>query len=616
MKKTVKDISHEKCTGCKMCQDLCPANAISFVEDSEGFWYPTVDMQKCTQCGLCYMRCPSLNEAIKPGNNNPKVYSLWSNNEETRITSTSGGAFWEFAEWFVENDGVVAGARYGKDWRSAEHYIAKNIDELREIKGSKYFQSDTSGIYKQVKDYLNKNVKVLFCGTPCQNAALYAYLGKEYENLLTMDFICRSINSPKAFKAYVDELEKIYDSKVSEVHLKDKEKGWQSLASRVSFINGRVSLKDKDNDNWVRGFIYNDLYTRESCFHCKYKVIPRITADLTIGDFWGIKNQSEEDMFKGISVLLINSEKGEKIFDKVNNRFTYNEYCIEDVIPGNPALLYNPKKSEKQGKFFDLLNSGKPFSVAVNACVKHKNNNLFVRILKKVYKMIRQAYTYFVKNQISLYKYLKYNYFCKHIVRKNGAKILPHRNAVLDFEKGSKILIESGKLEIGFNKLRGSKSETHVRLNKNAVWHCRNGALLFYDTVLEIKANAEFDSGFFSANGGSVIIVHKYMKFGEDVMLGRNIIIYDSDFHSLYNKHYKIENIPKPVIIEDHVWLTTNVMVQKGVTIGKNSLVAAYTVINKDIPPHSIVGGKSTGEVVRDWVHWDRKICPLNIEET
>ena len=90
-----------------------------------------------------------------------------------------------------------------------------------------------------------------------------------------------------------------------------------------------------------------------------------------------------------------------------------------------------------------------------------------------------------------------------------------------------------------------------------------------------------------------------------------NVIIYDSDFHTLYNRSYKAVNCPKPVTIEDHVWLTTNVMVQKGVTIGHDSLIAAYTVVNKNVPPHSIIGGKASGEVIKDWVQWDRRTCPM-----
>ena len=375
MNKSVENITEQSCTGCKMCMDVCPTGAISFRIDQKGFWYPQIDNEKCTNCGLCQKKCPSINEITKKDNKTPEVYSLWTKDDDIRISSTSGGVFWEVAKWFINNDGVVAGARYGDDWRSANHYIAGTMDELSALKGSKYFQSDTAGIYKQVKDYLIKGVKVLFCGTPCQTAALYSFLNEEYENLYTMDFICRSINSPKAFKAYIDELENAYGANVVEVHLKDKQNGWRSLASRVAFSNGKVSLKDKNSDYWVRGFIANDLFTRECCFNCKYKVIPRRSSDLTIGDFWGIRDQKEEDLFKGISVLLVNSEKGSQLFDRVKDQFVCEQRRIEDVMPGNPALLNNPIRSEKEDLFFKLLNAGTDFSKAVQQCIRSKKKN-------------------------------------------------------------------------------------------------------------------------------------------------------------------------------------------------------------------------------------------------
>ena len=142
----IKEISYHLCTGCKMCEDLCPSNAIGFTVDKQGFWYPYIEDNKCTQCGLCYKRCPINGPYRKVDNINPVVYSLWSKDENTRLTSTSGGAFWEFAKWFIDNKGVVVGSRYRDDWRSCEHFIATNHTELNELKGSKYFQSDTSGI--------------------------------------------------------------------------------------------------------------------------------------------------------------------------------------------------------------------------------------------------------------------------------------------------------------------------------------------------------------------------------------------------------------------------------------------------------------------------------------
>ena len=335
----IECIKKEQCTGCKMCEDICPKGAISFETDDQGFWYPKVS-DLCIECGLCVKKCPSLNKHLQ-NEELPKVYSAWSKNDNVRISSTSGGIFWEIASKFIMQGGVVVGSRYCDDWKSAKHVIVKNLDELSMIKGSKYFQSDTEGIYSKVRKELEAGNKVLFCGTPCQISAIKAFLGREYKKLYCMDFICRSINSPKAFRAYIDELEKEYNSEVVEVHLKNKKNGWQSLASQVCFKNGEESIRDKNEDWWVKGFIYNDLYTRESCYHCQYKVLPRLNSDITIGDFWGIQNQKNIDMFKGISVVLLNTQKGKEIFNDNKNAFIFNKHNIDEVLSGNPALLKN-----------------------------------------------------------------------------------------------------------------------------------------------------------------------------------------------------------------------------------------------------------------------------------
>lgn len=605
----IQRIEKEKCTGCKMCADICPQGAISFITDEQGFWYPKVS-ERCIKCGLCLKRCPSLN-VHKKTEDNPAVYSAWSKDDETRITSTSGGVFWEIASYFIANGGLVVGSRYGDDWKSAVHIIARNNEELLAIKGSKYFQSDTAGIYKVVKKELDEGKDVLFCGTPCQMAAMKSFLGKEYSNLYLMDFICRSINSPKAFRAYIDELEDNYKAKVIEVHLKNKKNGWQSLASQVRFENGEESIKDKNEDWWVRGFIHNDLYTREACYHCQYKVLPRYNSDITIGDFWGINGQTVENMFKGISVLMLNTEKGRLLFEKCKDRFEYNVHSLDEVLPGNPALLKNPVRTSKQDKFFTLLKQHS-FSYCVKECIKISRIERVKTVAKSVLRRCKRVVYCVLLSDIDVKKYIYYNYFCKNIIRKSSARVIPHKNAILDLQGDSKIILSGTRdLNIGINKLKGSKAETHVRLNNGAIWNCNNGADLFYSTVLELKPSAVFNTGYFSANGGSVIISHKNINFGEDVMIGRNVIIYDSDFHTIFDKNGIAKNIPKSVSIEDHVWLTSNIIVQKGVTIGKDSLITAYTTVNTDVPPHSIFGGASVGKVIKDQVSWSRATCPL-----
>lgn len=213
--------------------------------------------------------------------------------------------------------------------------------------------------------------------------------------------------------------------------------------------------------------------------------------------------------------------------------------------------------------------------------------------------------------RISLWKYFYYNFLCSQIQRDPNCRIIPYKNCVLDLHKTARIYLRGQNLHLGFNKLRGSKSETLIRLERDAVWNCNNGAILTYNTVLEVKDGAVLDTGFFSANGGSVIIADQHITLGEDVMLGRNVIIYDSDFHQLCSPRGEPLNPPEDVVIGDHVWLTSNIIISKGTVIGPGSLVTALTYINnKELPAHSIITTKVPVKVRPSIVSWRRDRCP------
>lgn len=152
----------------------------------------------------------------------PYTYAVWTKDSDVRFKSTSGGAFTEFAKKIIDNDGYVVGAQYDKD-NLVEHVMVSDYDGIERIRQSKYIQSRIGNVYCEIKDKLNQDKLVGFCGSPCQVAGLYAYLGKDYDNLITMDFICRGMNSPKAYKAWLNEIEKKEKSKATRVWFKYKE---------------------------------------------------------------------------------------------------------------------------------------------------------------------------------------------------------------------------------------------------------------------------------------------------------------------------------------------------------------------------------------------------------
>lgn len=352
-------VEQKSCVGCKACGDICPQKAISFPADDEGFWHPQINQSKCINCHMCERVCPvlALPDRQKENLSSPKVYAAYHAEHGIRCNSTSGGMYYALAENILAKGGWLAGCVYTDDFDHAEHVLSNTSAGLQRIMRSKYFQSDTQGIYSKIKQLLAKDALVLFCGTPCQTAALYKFLGKEYENLYTVDFICRGINTPLAYQSYMKELTEKYQSPLREVRFKDKSNGWTKLGTKIIFANGRTVYRNRFNDPWVNGFICGDIYMRPACAECHFKEFPRI-ADISIGDFWGIPLTTDEKKY-GLSVVLINNDKGKALFELSKQSLVYREEALDKAISGNPALLHPAPISANREKFFSLLKTRK-----------------------------------------------------------------------------------------------------------------------------------------------------------------------------------------------------------------------------------------------------------------
>ncbi|WP_318709676.1 Coenzyme F420 hydrogenase/dehydrogenase, beta subunit C-terminal domain [Candidatus Acetatifactor stercoripullorum] len=380
----VGNIEKSICTGCKMCAEVCPDKAISFETDKDGFWYPVVDNKKCIYCNLCEKKCPALHMIGIDNDKKPTVFAAWSLNDKVRYDSTSGGVYFELAKAFIDSGGYIAGCVFAEDYKSAYHIVGNTIEDLKRIMGSKYFQSDTVGIYSEVKKLLSEGKKVLFCGTPCQIAAVKSFIGDRDDGLYLVDFICKGINSPKAYRAYIQELEEKYRSKAKRVRQKSKKTGWQSLATNVVFENGREYHKDRYTDWWIQGYTCGNLFMRENCQYCQYKGLPRL-ADLSLGDFWKIHGCKEEDMQKGVSVLFLNSDKGKYLLDTIKRSIHIELRSLDEVLEGNPYLFKQAVQKGDRSKFFLLLDS-MPFSKAVKKTYTESSIQTIKRYLKLLLK--------------------------------------------------------------------------------------------------------------------------------------------------------------------------------------------------------------------------------------
>lgn len=395
----IKIDNKKQCCGCNLCFNICPQNAIEMKEDKEGFKYPSVNKEKCIKCGLCVKKCPVKNKKEeKKRKIAPKVIAAWSNDENIRLDSTSGGIFSELAKKIYKEKGLVVGAIYDEEW-NVKHIISKDIKDLDNIRSSKYLQSDVGLIYKKIKENLINQKIVLMCGSPCQISALYNYLGKDYENLITCDFICRGMNSPKIFKMYLNDLERKYKSKISKIKFKNKIHGWHNFSTKIDFENGKSYIGGRYVDSYMIGYLKYTAFMRPSCYECKFKEFPRI-ADITLADFWGIdKIDNTLDNNKGTSMILLNSDKGEKLFNDIKDNISFKEIKNENIFNENICINESPEETEVRKKVFENIDK---------YTYKELSNRFFPepKRLEKI-KIILRENEFFKKSLIPVYRSVK-----------------------------------------------------------------------------------------------------------------------------------------------------------------------------------------------------------------
>lgn len=352
----IKILDKYKCSGCKACYNVCPNNSIDMMVDEEGFWYPSVKKESCVRCGLCEKVCPEINIFNNESAfSSPYTLAAWNNNDNKRKDSSSGGVFTSIAEDILSIGGIVFGAGYDEKL-NVIHKDTDCSDGLIEMMGSKYVQSDVKDSYRKAKYYLENNKDVLFSGTPCQIAGLYNYLQKEYNNLYTCDLVCHGVPSPRVFNEYKNMLEKLYNSTIQRIAFRHKKYGWKLYSVSVLFNNSTEYIKTLYEDPFILGFLRN-YYLRPSCYVCTYAKLPRV-GDITLGDFWGVKNKYPElDDDKGTSLLLVNTDKGRKILEKCNEEIYIHECELDYAIKNNPCIIKPVSEPKQRKKFFKDLNS-------------------------------------------------------------------------------------------------------------------------------------------------------------------------------------------------------------------------------------------------------------------
>lgn len=401
--------SQDVCTGCFACKQVCAKGAIHKTE-IKGFLYPEIDASLCVDCGLCTKACPVLNNHLNPESNHhdEKSYAIWNKNVEDRVSSSSGGVFSALADKTLQEGGVVYGAAWDENMQ-LRHIGIEDADKLDALRRSKYVQSDTDGVYKDVKNQQKSGRKVLFCGTPCQIGGLMSVLGnKDYPNLLTASIVCHGVPSQWSFDKYICEIEEKEKIKVYDCNFRSKKHGWRCGLNLLVY---GINSKDKSevfnkvsSDNVYFNAFLKKYFLRDSCYNCPFKEYDHdYYADVVLADNWDLWRSfstAEIDFGKGVSAVITNTDKGRdflyqcvdslNILERPYTEFSSNTGLKRVQKPENNDLAFEYLKThswkETQSQYFPLRLVEK-LSIYIRLVF---GENIFILIKKIIKKTTRR----------------------------------------------------------------------------------------------------------------------------------------------------------------------------------------------------------------------------------
>ncbi len=373
----------ERCCGCTSCYTVCPKKCIHLEKDEEGFSYPVVDKEKCINCGLCKKICPIIN--VPEVSTKTETYAAQNKEKNVRQQSTSGGMFFEFAKKIINDGGYVCGAGYSNEGKVC-HKIVNKIEELYDLIGSKYVQSDLSDCFLRIEKLLNNYNKVLFIGTPCQCAGLKKIAQKNIGNLYLIDLICYGVPSPLIYDKWINYMEAIYNKKISRISFRDKTYGYAAPNVKVYFEDDTFKEQTNPIKTYMKLFM-NNISIRPACTDCKFKGIER-TTDITLGDCWSIgKFEKEMDDNLGTTGVYIHTEKGMNLFTEIKKNINVIQIDSNLAVQyDGKKMIYSAHKNSIREKFFKKLNDTgymEAIDKYVHITVKEKIITLIKRILNK-----------------------------------------------------------------------------------------------------------------------------------------------------------------------------------------------------------------------------------------
>lgn len=594
----IEIVDKVECCGCQVCGDVCPKAAITFQTDHEGIWYPVVDKAKCVDCRLCDKICPVINRTSCPTNySEPESYVLQAPNSTDRLLSASGAAYTLLAQSIYEQGGIIAGHIWD-DQFGVRGYISTSVADFDKLRGTKYLQSDVTGIYTAVRQIVKDGKLVLFSGTPCQNAAMRSFLRKDYDNLIMTDFVCMGIDSPLAFKKYIESLESQFDSKIVYFKAKSKEVGWRHLTNKTIFENGKTYFGINGRDANLNATFLNVL-VRPSCYDCKFKGFPRV-SDITIGDYWRRKSDYDSlDDNTGTSYVMLHNQKATSLFEKIKPICHYRQVEFKEILAANKfAVMSLPKPKLNRDEFYRRLHQEDFSALVYDFSTRKSTSPSFLHKVKKATKIILSSICYYRCHPMSLLRFYYYNVFSSK-VKANllAGDIFIFRNTEVHLGKTASIEVRGCCIIDG--------------LHQKSLVHVGNGGTLSFDhntigagTTISVKDNASVSIGYMTlVESGVTIYARTGISIGEFSLIDDNVRIDDTNQGILYFN--EINSTDRQIRIGTHVLLNKGSIVKGTTTLNDETIISEYAVVNGVFPPRTILAGNPAKEINKNinWKH-------------
>lgn len=324
------------------------------------------------------------------------AYCGWTRNTKDLCESSSGGIFYCLAKKILEKGGYVVGAVYSDDFRSVEHIISREIEDVKRMRGSKYSQSNYADIIDKIEEKCKNGNSVLFSGTPCQ-----CYVVKKNvksDRLICVDLICNGMQDRRVLESEISRLEVNASARITDYSMRYKKDHLHlPIYMHAKFENG-VQYEEQLYKS-VFGKIYGArLALQKSCYSCKFKGISRL-GDITIGDYRGFRVLGNKEINKyGASTIIVNTEIGNKLLDGIKGDLDlFQAASIRGVIFSNNRIVISGiRPSNKRiEKFWDVFNEkGIEESVGLSEKYLSRWGNIIHRILDRLllikYMIIRR----------------------------------------------------------------------------------------------------------------------------------------------------------------------------------------------------------------------------------